>query len=335
MLSRRLALMGGLVAALAAIAGGIYWYRIPVVVAVTPSIGPAIHAVYATGVVEPVSWAKVTPLTRHRIAEICACEGKAVRKGEVLARLDDREEKAQLAELEARAEFLSAEVTRYRQLLERRVVSAQSYERAVSEYGQNTAAIAAAKERLHQLDLRAPLDGIVLRKDGEVGEVAEPGDVLFWVGQPKPLWVVAEVDEEDIPRVAAGQHVLIRADAYPSRVLEGKVVRITPKGDPVNKNYRVRIALPDDTPLHIGMTTENNIVVRRVEKALLVPAEAVVNGGVWSIRDGRAVSRKVETGIKGDGRIQITKGLSAEDRIVAAPPATLVDGARLRVRSAP
>jgi len=315
-----------------AVAAGYYWYRIPTVTVVAPTTGPAVQAVYATGVVEPVYWAKVAPLTRHRIAEICACEGKAVSKGELLARLDDREERARLAELDARAEFLAAEVTRYRRLLERRVVSSQAYERAVSEHGQIRAAIAAAKERLRQLDLRAPLDGIVLRKDGEVGEVAAPEDVLFWVGQPRPLWVVAEVDEEDIPRVADGQQVLIRADAFPSRILGGTVTRITPKGDPINKNYRVRIALPDDTPLKIGMTTEINILVRRVENALLVPAEAVAGDSVWIVRDGVASRRKVETGIRGDGKIQVTGGLTAADRIVAAPPEGLADGGRVRVR---
>jgi RND family efflux transporter MFP subunit len=334
-LSRRTITIGVPIAVIAAIAVGIYWYRIPTVVVVSPSTGPAVQAVYATGVVEPVYWAKVTPLMRGRIAEICACEGKTVQKGERLARLDDREERARLAELEARAEFLAAELARYRQLQERRVVSSQAYERAVSEYGQNRAAIAAAKERLRQLDLRAPLDGVVLRKDGEVGEVAEPGDVLFWVGQPKPLWIVAEVDEEDIPQVVEGQSVLIRADAYPSRVLGGTVSQITPKGDPINKNYRVRIALPDDTPLHIGMTTEINVVVRRVDSALLVPAETVTNGSVWIVRAGTVTKQPVETGIRGDGKIQITKGLSVEDRVVVAPPESLAEGGRVRVRNAP
>jgi RND family efflux transporter MFP subunit len=323
-----------LILAAAAAGGGWYWLSAPAVETARPMRGPAVQAVYATGVVEPVNWAKVTPLTRGRIAEICLCENRTVKKGDVLARLDDREARAQLAELNARREFLASEVERYRQLIERRVVSAQAYERTVSEFGQVRAAIAAANERLDNLILRAPLDGVVLRKDGEVGEVAEPGQVLFWVGQPRPLWIVAEVDEEDIPRVKTGQRTLIKADAFPDRALDGRVDRITPKGDPVNKNYRVRIALPADTPLMIGMTTEVNIVIRRKENALLVPAEAVREGRVWQVVDGRAVPRRVETGVHGGNRIEIVGGLDETARILVAPPAGLAEGARVRARAA-
>ena len=66
---------------------------------------------------------------------------------------------------------------------------------------------------------------MVLRRDGEIGEIAEAGQILFRVGVPKPLQVVAEVNEEDIPRVAVGQTVLLRTDAFLGRRLEGKVQR--------------------------------------------------------------------------------------------------------------
>lgn len=332
-MSRRLLVVGLFLSAGVAAASWFYWFQVPVVDIVSPIRGPAVQAIYATGVVEPVYWAKVTPLARDRIAEMCACEGRIVKKGEPLARLDDREEQAQLAELKARENFLAAEVKRYRQLVERRVVSSQAYERAVSEHGQVRAAIAAANERLRQLVLRAPLDGTVLRKDGEVGEVAEPGDVLFWVGRPKPLWIVAEVDEEDIPHVREKQAVLVKADAFPGKSLDGTVIQITPKGDPINKNYRVRIALPDDTPLHIGMTTEINIIARRVENAILVPLEAVANGVVWVVRDRTASRRKVTTGLRGNGRIEIVRGLSVTDRVVLSPPPALADNMSVRPRT--
>jgi RND family efflux transporter MFP subunit len=334
-LSRRIIVVLLFLAAGLTAAAGYYWFRIPVVETVSPTRGPAVQAVYATGVVEPVYWAKVTPLSRDRIAELCACEGMPVKTGDQLARLDDREEQAELAELNARENFLAAEVKRYRKLVERRVVSSQAYERAVSEHGQVRAAIAAAKERLRQLVLRAPLDGIVLRKDGEVGEVAEPGDVLFWVGRAKPLWIVAEVDEEDIPHVRTQQAVLVKADAFPDQNLSGTVAQITPKGDPINKNYRVRISLPEDTPLHIGMTTEINIIARRVEDAILVPLEAVSNSTVWMVRDGRALRRAVKTGLKGNGRIEIVQGLSPSDVVILSPPADLAHNLRVRSKSRP
>lgn len=312
-----------------------WWLRIPVVDVAAVSRGSAVDTVYATGVVEPVRWAKVTPLLRGRIAEICYCEGQKVQEGDLLARLDQREAAAAVAELEARAAFLEQEVQRQEQLLERGVASTQAYERATSDLTQLRAAIRAARQRFSDLTLVSPINGVVLRRDGEVGEVAEPGEVLFWVGDPVPLWVVAEVDEEDIPRVAVGQSVLIAADGFPGQALSGTVHHITPKGDPVNKNYRVRVMLPAETPLLIGMTVESNIVVRRVEDTLLIPTDAVVQNTVWVVRDGRAFARPVEIGIRGQELAQVVAGLEAGEAIVVVPPETLREGAQIRIRTSP
>jgi len=332
---RRLGILLLLAGLAAAGTAAIFWSRIPDVAVSAPIRGPAVQAVYATGVVEPVHWAKVTPLIRGRIAEICACEGRAVLKGERLARLDDREEQAAISELEARATFLTSELERYRRLVQRNVASAQAYERAASDVAQVKAAIAAARERLRHLELVAPLAGIVLRKDGEVGEVVQPGEILFWIGRERPLWIVAEVDEEDIPAVQPGQKVLIKADAFPAQSLPGSVARITPKGDPINKNYRVRIALPDTTPLHIGMTTEINIVAREQQDAMLVPVEALRQNGVFVVVEGRARHREVVTGIIGNSRAQIIDGLASNVRIIIDPPVGLADGDRVRVSDTP
>ena len=96
------------------------------------------------------------------------------------------------------------------------------------------------------------MDGTVLKEDGEVGDIVEPGTILYRIGLEKPLWVVAEVNEEDIPRVQVGQKVLL-PDAFANQVLPGLVKQITPAGDPIAKTFRVRIGLPDDTPLRVGM----------------------------------------------------------------------------------
>ena len=93
------------------------------VVAVSPTVGTAVEIVYATGAVEPVRWAKVTSVIRDRIVEICDCEGKTVKKDEILARLDDKEQNASLTELRAREEFAKRELERHATLVERKVVS--------------------------------------------------------------------------------------------------------------------------------------------------------------------------------------------------------------------
>lgn len=333
---------------LAAAAGAFAWWRYaaPVVHVATPARGTAVEAVYATGVVEPVTWAKVTPMVRGRIVEHCRCEGEWKKKGDVLARLDDDAQQARIAELEARENFLRKDVERYRKLLANRDISLQTFERTTSEADEVQALIAAERERLSEYTLKAPIDGQVLRSDYEIGEIVDEKDVLFWIGKPKPLWIVADVDEEDIPRVRANANALIKADAFPERVLEGTVERITPKGDPVNKNFRVYISLPQETPLRIGMTVEVNVIVRTADDALLIPSDALVvdrtardrpgsgqssDEQVFVVDEGRLQARTIRTGIVGGRRVQVLEGLRPVDRVVLAPPPGLHDGARVRI----
>lgn len=302
----------------------------PAVRTVAASRGEAVQAIYATGTVEPVIWAKVSPTTAGRLVAIKVRDGATVKQGEVLAQIDDRELQGTIAELEARLKYWREELARRTSLSDRGIGSRAETERAQSEFLAAEGQLAAARQRLSNLALTAPMDGVVLRQDGEIGEVVDKQQVLFWVGQPQPLRVTADVDEEDIPKVRPGQRALIKADAFPGRVLEGVVAEITPKGDPLNKVYRVRIALPDDTPLLIGMTVEINVVVQKVADALLIPALAVSDGGVFIVEQGKARWRKVAVGIAGRSAVQVLDGLKQGDNVIVDPPAGLVDGARVR-----
>jgi RND family efflux transporter MFP subunit len=172
----------------------------------------------------------------------------------------------------------------------------------------------------------------VLRRDAEVGEVVDTPAALFWIGEPRPLRVTAEVDEEDIAQVREGQDVLLRADAFPGRVLTATVAQITPKGDATRKAYRVRLALPEDTPLLIGMTVEANIVLRRTEDAVLVPPAAVRDGRVFVVRQQVVERRTVELGIEGPRAVEVRYGLARGEAVVLDPPAGLVDGQAVRLR---
>lgn len=328
MTSMRVLLIMALAAAAAA-AGYWYYARALPVSTVTPTRGEAAEIVFASGVVEPRNWAKVTSLVRERITEVCNCEGSRVTKGDVLARLDDTEARAGVTELKARHKLAVDERDRVEVLVERNVTNLTALDRARSEVNQLEASIAGQTARLERHVIRAPSDGVVLRQDAEVGEIAEPGDELFWVGQPTPRLVVAEVNEEDIPRVEVGQRALLRSDAFPGRELEAAVDSITPKGDPVTRTYRVRLALPDDTPLLIGMSVDANIIIRVAENALLVPALTVREDTVFVVEGGEARRREIETGIRGTSNIEVLSGLEEDARIISPYPDDLQDGARV------
>jgi RND family efflux transporter MFP subunit len=321
-----------------AIGAGVWWWRVgrgPEVVPAAATRGTAVEIVYATGAVEPVRWAKVTSLIRGRIVEFCDCESQVVSKGHVLVRLDDREQRAQLQELKAREDFAKREVSRVTELIGRGVTTTQAHERVSTDLRTIQALISVQMEKLDNYTITAPMDGVVLRRDGEVGEIIEPGQILFRVGVPKPLQMVAEVNEEDIPRVALGQTVLLRSDAFIGRSLTGKVREMTPAGDPVAKTYRIRIALPDDTPLRVGMSVEANIVTREKANALLIPADAVQGGHVYVIDGDQVRRRAVEIGIRGARSVEVLSGLADGERVASPAPTAISDGHRVRLVQKP
>lgn len=331
MKQRRVLIGLGVVLLLVVVAGWWRFGRGPQVASVAAARGTAVEIVYATGGVEPVRWAKVASLIRDRIVDLCDCEGKTVAKGDVLARLDDREVTAQLQDLKAREEFLKREMSRVSELITRGSATTQAFERASMDLNQVRAQISVQVEKIADYNIVAPMDGVVLRRDGEIGEIAEVGQILFRVGVPKPLQVVAEVNEEDIPRVAFGQVVLFRTDAFPGQRLEGKVREITPMGDVAAKTYRIKVALPDDTPLKPGMSVEANIVTREKPNALLIPADALQGNAVFVLDGSTARKREITVGIRGTRSVEVLSGLADGDR-VASPAATdLTDGARVRV----
>lgn len=328
-LSRQSALLG--LAALL-LAGGLWWWfgRGEPVTLVPVTRGTAAEVVYATGTVEPVRWAKVVPLQRKRLVEMCQCEGKSVKAGEALARQDSAEEEALLAELLARRALLEKDYQRLSGLLERSITSATAVDQAQTSLKESDARIIVARERLNQLTLRSPIDGAVLREDFQIGEIVGPGDVVFTVGQKKPLRIVADVNEEDIARVKVGQAVLLRNDGF-AQPLPATVADVTPKGDPVTKTFRVYLALPADTPLLIGMSVEANIVTREVQGALLVPAEALRGDTVFTVQNGTLARKKVETGIRGSRMVEIKAGLAEGEKIVSPVPADDRAGTRVTV----
>ena len=295
-----------------------------------PTRGPAVRAVYATGTVEPTIMLPIAPRNAGRLMELKVDEGAQVREGQELARLEDADLQRSVDELEARARFAKTQFDRAQALLDRGLGTALERDRARSEWQAAEAAVARARALRSFMILTAPAEGQILRRDGEVGQMIPANQPIFYFSRREPLRIEAEVDEEDITLVRPGQHVLIRAPALPDQVIDGKLASITPKGDPVSRGFRVRIEPKDDSQLRIGMTAEVNIVVTERDNALLVPATAVVDGHVWTVRDGQLHRQPVRAGISGEARIEILSGLAENDVVVVRPAAGLQEGRRAR-----
>ncbi len=316
-------------AVLAAVGVLAYWRLGPTPVAVVqPVRGPAIEAIYATGSVEPSVMLPIASRVSGTLAQLAVDEGSAVRKGQVLARLEDTDLRSTVDEQAARARYATENFERTQDLLHRGFISQGELDRARSDREAADAALARARTQRDFTSLVAPADGVIIRRDGEIGQYLPAGQALFTMSCCAPLRVAVEVDEEDILRVHVGQRALMHLDALPGAVLEGTVAQITPKGDPVSRSYRVRIRLADAAAVRVGMTVDANLIVAEHSAALLVPTAAVQNSAVWIVRDARLARRPVKTGIVGAERTEILEGLDEAAQVVAVATDALVESHR-------
>ena len=324
----------GILAAAAAGAGYYSYSRFlfpPLVTTSYTSLAPVSEAVYGTGTVEPERWAKVVPLQRRRLVELCRCEGQVVKAGQILGRQDDAEERSALEQMEINRGQLERDLLRAEKDRDKSDAARTEYEQRWTRHEEAKSRIAAQKVHLDSLLLKAPLDGMVLRRDGEVGEIAGPTDVLFWVGPPAPMQVVAEVNEEEINRIVSGQKAFLRSEAFPGRALRATVSQITPKGDPTRKTFRVYLRLPQDTPLRIGMSVEVNIIYREKPSAIVVPAEAIAGDWVQIVDDGQVRRVPITVGIRGARNTEIIGDIAKGTTILSPARRDLANGARIRI----
>jgi RND family efflux transporter MFP subunit len=313
-------------------AGAAFYWQGPIPVEVVlPTRGPAVEAVYGPGTVEPVVMLPIGPKVAGRLARLLADEGDTVSAGQTLAELDNRELAALVSEWESRVRYSESQFKRASELFKKRITTEAALDQARNELDTATAALDRARRQLGEMTLTAPDDGIIVQRDGEVGQLLQPGDTIFWMSCCDDLRITAEIDEEDVARVKPGQKALIRADAFPEEVFEGEVTEITPKGDPVARSFRVRIRLPAGTPLMIGMTADCNIVLAERADALLIPASAVTGDSVWVVEDGKIWRRRIDVGVEGERLVEVISGLSETDAVVTNPSSRLSDGRTARV----
>lgn len=299
----------------------------------TVSRGAAIDVVYATGVVDFVRQARLAPIVTAPIHRVLVEEGESVRRGALLAQLDDGAVRATAAQLAAQAQAARSAASRVQTLYQRGFASRAAWDDARGARDAAEAAARSARERLDDYAIRAPFAGAVLRREAEPGDQATPSRVLFVIADQSSLRITADLDERDIARVAVGQPALIRADAFPGQTFDARVAEVTPQGDSTTRVFRVRLSLDPETPLRAGMTVEANIISGEREDALLAPASAVRDGVAFVVARNRVQRREVQVGASGEARVEILEGLAEGDVVVLDPPDSLRDGQTVRVRN--
>jgi multidrug efflux system membrane fusion protein len=276
----------------------------------------------------------VAPRVGARLVSLDKDERSVVHKDELLGHLEAADLASNIAQLEAQAAFAEADYGRYARLMRGNATTQQAFDHALATRNAAVSAVRQARSQAGFMNLRSPGDCTVIERNGEIGQFIAANTPVFWLSCHAALRISAQVDEEDIPLVKLGQKVLIRADAFPGRTFRGRVDQLTPKGDPIGRSYRVRIGLPADNPLQIGMTTEANIVVRENERALLLPASAVLGNHVSRVRNGRVEQVPIVLGAKGNDWVEVVHGVSSSDLIIQNASSAPTDGNAFRIRLA-
>lgn len=293
--------------------------------------GQAISAVYGTGIIESREMTIVSSNVPGRIVKFYKNENDVVHKGDILVELDSNQVKAALEALMAQENFLAQEVKRQKSLIEKKFTSVEKFEDRQSQYEKIKADIKAARKNIDEYTLKAPKDGIVIRRENEIGEVLLPGKSVYWIGDPSLLRVNAEIDEESLPDLKKGQKVLVKADAYPNDHFEGIVEDITPLGNSQNKNYRVYIGFLQEVPFALGMTVEINVITDIKDDVLLVPNSSLKAQKIWVMNENKQISkRKIKVGIQGDDTTEVKEGLVLGDKVILKYRDDLEDDQKIR-----
>jgi HlyD family secretion protein len=247
------------------------------------------------------------------------------------AALDDAQRNLNVAESQLRAAQLQVESNQ---------PAGSDFALARTALAQARAALGLAQARLDQTVIRAPVDGTLIGRGVEPGNVVQAGKELMVLAPAGETQIVVQIDEKNLAQLKPGQRALASADAFPKERFAAELFYINPGIDALRGSVEVklRVASPPDY-LRQDMTVSVDIEIARRNDTMVVPADAVhdANGAqpwVLAVDGWRAQRRAVKLGLKGDGRVEVLEGVAAGDRLVPASAAAVKSGQRVRAVTA-
>ena len=172
------------------------------------------------------------------------------------------------------------------------------------------------------LELKAPIDGIVIERNQAVGELVDKTSAVYVISDPADLWVIAEIKERDLAAVKVGQEASFTVLAYPAETFRGKVVRIANKVETDSRTVEARIEVRnDDGRLKPGMFADVEITTT-VMKDVLVISDAALQTDedkqvvFLALGGSKFEKREVKLGLEQHGRVQVLEGIKPGDKVV-------------------
>lgn len=280
--------------------------------------------------------------------------GQRVKPGDVLARLDAvdyalsvRQAEAQLASAEKQVEISRLALNRAQILQEKNITSQSTLEQSQLTYDQAVSSRDAAKSSLEQAEnrvaytvLTADVAGIVTAANAEAGQVITAGSPVVTVAQDGAKEAAIAVPETDIGEFRVGKTVQVGFWSHSNLALEGKVREVAGSADSQSRTFAVRISLPENPTVLLGMTASVSVKTDDAKPAFVLPLAALSRQGdqavVWLVdRQTETVKPRPVTvaGFAGDG-VRVTDGLAAGDLVVAAGTQFMREDMKVRLYEA-
>jgi membrane fusion protein (multidrug efflux system) len=277
----------------------------------------------------------VTAKVSNLVTAIRFTEGQQVRKGDVLVELDGAQARADLAVADAALKESTSQLQRSRELYETKVLSDQQIEQIESTYSANLARVAAARSRLADTVIRAPFNGRVGLRRVSVGSLVAPGAVITTLDDTSTIKLDFTVPESAVAAMRPGLTLEATSVAYPGQVFEGKVASVDSRVDPNTRSVIVRAIVPNAEGLLKPGMFMNVRLSRGTADVLVVPEESLLpeqgDVYVYVVQDGKASKRKIHTGQRSVGSVQVTDGLQAGELVVTEGTQKLREGASVEV----
>lgn len=286
----------------------------------------------AVGSIQSRNTATISGQILATILEVAVTPGERVNKGQLLIRLDDRDLRARLQQARnaleaARAthEKAKLDLKRYEALLKSQSVTENAYDEMLSAERIASAKLEQAREAVNESEVMltyskiyAPMDGIIIEKLCDPGDLASPGKPLLTMYDPENLRLEAAVRERLTGRLKIGDTVGVAVDAL-NREMTGRVEEIVPSADPASRSVTVKVAIPKEEGLIPGMYGRIKIPLDPI-RYLVLPARAIQEVGqldmVKVVEDGRLSRRAVRTGKRWQDRVEILSGIEAGEKVV-------------------
>lgn len=277
------------------------------------------------------------------VTEVLVTEWVPVHKGQVLARLDGREAKAQLLQVEAQAARADREYDRALKLREAGLMTSQGLEDAQTQRDAAKALLDLARAKSDKLVVRSPMDGVISYRGVSAGDRVESmgsGGAMFHVVDTRLFDLRVAVPSSRLGSVKVGQPLTFSTEAAPGKTFEGRVAYINPAADPASRTIGVQMEVPNPTgELRSGLFVKGSIRCGGRTGVLQVPREALLS---WDVKNGQAQvfvveggaarRRAVRTGAVSGNRVEVAEGLSAGDQVVTRGAFNLQDGDRIQIQ---